>query len=158
VIFYKHYIGDYAMKTGSLSLIEHGAYLLMLQAYYGSEQPLRPGDELYRATHAHTDEEKAAVDRVAAKFWRVTPKGLVNGRAFKELKTAEKLAELARQNGAKGGRPRKPSGLLKDGPKETQRVISDNPAGFINDNPAGCSQKSESDVRKRRRKRRKPSV
>jgi uncharacterized protein YdaU (DUF1376 family) len=109
VIFYKHFIGDYANKTVSLSLIEHGAYLLMLQAYYGSERPLpTAGDDLYRVAHAQTQEEKAAVDKVAAMFWRVTPKGLVNGRAFKEMRTVEKLAEVARQNGAKGGRPKKP--------------------------------------------------
>lgn len=131
MIFYKHHLGDYANKTGSLSLMEHGAYLLMLQAYYGSEQPLPRGDALYRLAHAHTKAEKAAVDKIAAKFWKATPAGLVNGRAFRELQAIERLAEVARQNGAKGGRPKKPSGLSKDNPAKTQRVSKNNPAGCI---------------------------
>lgn len=126
--FYKHHIGDYAKKTSSLSLIEHGAYLLMMQAFYGSEEPLPPEkQELYRVAKAHTKMEKAAVDKVVAKFWKQTPAGLVNGRAIEEMKAASELAEVARRNGAKGGRPKKPSGLSAENPvgleNKTQAVI-----------------------------------
>lgn len=109
--YYKHHIGDYAKKTGALSLVEHGAYLLMLHAYYGSEEALPTGEDLYRLARAHTKAEKAAVDKVAAKFWTRTPAGLVNGRAIEEMESAAALAQVARENGGKGGRPRKPTGL-----------------------------------------------
>lgn len=118
--FYKHHIGDYAKKTVHLSLLEHGAYLLMLHAYYGTEKPL-PVEALYRITHAHTKAERAAVDSVAAQFWKKTDAGLVNGRAFEELESATELVSVARENGKRGGRP-----------KITQRVSENNPVGFEN--------------------------
>ncbi len=115
--FYKHHIGDYAKKTVHLSLLEHGAYLLMLHAYYGTEKPL-PIDSLYRIAHAHSKAERAAVDSVASQFWKKTDAGLVNGRAFEELEHASELVAVAKENGKKGGRP-----------KITQWVSENNPAG-----------------------------
>lgn len=120
--YYKHHLGDYAKKTGALSLMEHGAYLLMLHAYYGSEKPLPIGEDLYRIARAHTKGEKAAVDKVAGLFWTRSDAGLVNGRAFEELQIATDLIQVARDNGAKGGRPKKPGGI---------------PSGLSKNNPAG---------------------
>lgn len=116
--YYKHHIGDYAKKTVHLSPLEHGVYLLMLHAYYGTEKPLPAGESLYRIAHAHSRVERAAVDSVAAQFWTKTDTGLVNGRAFEEIETATQLVNVARQNGNRGGRP-----------KRTQRVTENNPVG-----------------------------
>lgn len=116
--YYKHHLGDYAKKTGHLSLLEHGAYLLMLHAYYGTEKPLPSGEHLYRMARAHTKAERAAVDSIARQFWKKTESGLVNGRAFDELEDATRLAEIAKANGNHGGRPRK-----------TQRVSETEPTG-----------------------------
>lgn len=118
--FYKHHIGDYAKKTVHLSPLEHGVYLLMLHAYYGTEKPLAV-DALYRIAHAHSKAERSAVDSVISQFWKRTDAGYVNGRAFEELEAATHLVETARQNGNRGGRP-----------KITQRVSTDNPAGSEN--------------------------
>ena len=38
--WYKRYIGDYQRDTGHLSLVEHGAYTLMLDTYYATSRPL----------------------------------------------------------------------------------------------------------------------
>jgi uncharacterized protein YdaU (DUF1376 family) len=110
--FYKHHIGDYAKKTADLSMIEQGAYLLMLHAYYGTEKPLPFGRDLYRICRAFGKKERQAVDKVADRFWTKTDKGFVNGRAFEEIENAAKFAETAKENGKKGGRPAKPDGLL----------------------------------------------
>lgn len=124
--FYKHHIGDYAKKTVHLSLLEHGAYLLMLHAYYGTEKPL-PVEALYRITHAHTKAERAAVDSVAAQFWKKTDAGLVNGRAFEELEIAVVQVSAARENGKRGGRPKITQRVSENNPvsseSETQRVL-----------------------------------
>lgn len=125
VNFYKHHIGDYAKKTAHLTVLEHGAYLLMLHAYYGTEKPLPAGETLYRMLRAQTQAERAAVDSVAAQFWTKTESGLVNGRAFDEIKTATHLVDIAKSNGTRGGRPKKPSGLP-----------GNNPAGLITE-PTG---------------------
>lgn len=109
--FYKHHIGDYAKKTAHLSIQEHGAYLLMLHTYYGTERPLPKGEVLYRMLRAVTKAERSAVDSIARQFWKETDTGFVNGRAFEEIESATQLVQVARQNGNLGGRP-----------KRTQRV------------------------------------
>jgi uncharacterized protein YdaU (DUF1376 family) len=116
VNFYKHHIGDYAKKTAHLTVLEHGAYLLMLHAYYGTEKPLPFGRDLYRICRAFGKKERAAVDKVAAQFWTRTNVGFVNGRAFYEIKEASELSDIARENGKLGGRPKKPSGLSENNP------------------------------------------
>jgi uncharacterized protein YdaU (DUF1376 family) len=118
VNFYKHHIGDYAKKTGHLSVAEHGAYLLMLHAYYGTEKPLPMGDALYRLVRAQTKAERAAVDSVAAQFWSRTENGLVNGRAFDEIGLATQQADASRTNGNLGGRPKKTQQVSKTEPKD----------------------------------------
>ena len=126
VNFYKHHIGDYAKKTVHLSMLEHGAYLLLLHAYYGTEKPL-PMDSLYRIARAHTGAERAAVDSVVAQFWKKTDAGLINGRAFAEIEHASELVVTAQENGRKGGRPKKTQWVSENNPvgyeSETQRVL-----------------------------------
>ena len=38
--YYKHHLGDYETRTRHLSLAEHGAYRLLIDAYYATEEPL----------------------------------------------------------------------------------------------------------------------
>ncbi len=96
--FYKHYIGDYQRDTGHLSLAEHGAYRLMLDAFYATGKPL-PHDKkaLYRLLRAATSVERKAIDAVSAQFWETTPAGLINRRAAIEIGKAARQAEINRQ-------------------------------------------------------------
>lgn len=68
--FYEHHLGDYAGAAGHLSMLEHGAYRLLLDRYYATEQPL-PADLLaiYRVARARSADERAAVDAVLAEFF-----------------------------------------------------------------------------------------
>jgi len=77
VNFYKHFLGDYARATGHLSMLEHGAYRLMLDHFYGAGRPL-PGDKkaLYRLLRAETETERRAVDAVTLRYWRKLPADL----------------------------------------------------------------------------------
>lgn len=93
--FFKLYIGDYQRDTGHLSVMEHGAYLLMLQHYYATERPLPLPPALYRLLRAQDRAERDAVDAVAAQFWTQTPDGLVNERADAEI---AKAADQAKTN------------------------------------------------------------
>jgi hypothetical protein len=74
VNFYKRYIGDYGRATGHLSLLEHGAYNLMLDHFYGSGRPLPANRKsLYRLLRAESEPERRAVDEVVLWFWRALP-------------------------------------------------------------------------------------
>lgn len=95
--FYKHYLGDYARDTAHLSLMEHGAYRVLLDSYYATERGL-PADNaaLYRICKAFNAAERKAVDRVAAEFFPVdhTGDGLRhNPRADEELASAHAFAD-----------------------------------------------------------------
>lgn len=110
--YYRRYVGDYARDTTALSLAEHGAYALLLDAYYADEHPL-PADVtlLYRICRATTPSEQSAVRSVAERFFAVASDNLRhNARADRELEKAKPAIQAARENGSKGGR-RKPAGL-----------------------------------------------
>ena len=45
--YYERHLGDYAKDTAHLTMIEHGAYSLLLDRYYGTEQGI-PADQRAR--------------------------------------------------------------------------------------------------------------
>ena len=105
--FFKLYIGDYLRDTGTLSVSEHGAYLLMLVNHYATEKPLPTGKELYRLLRAESKAERDAVDSVVRKFWEEKPDGIVNRRADREFGRAEHQRGVNREVGKLGGRPKR---------------------------------------------------
>ena len=84
---YFRQIGDYAKDTRHLSLLEHGAYSIMLDISYATERPL-PDDlpALARLCCARTKEEREAVERVLREFFRQDENGAwIQKRVQKEL-------------------------------------------------------------------------
>ena len=104
--YYEHHLGDYAKDTGHLSMIEHGAYRLLLDRYYGTEQGI-PAEQAMRVARARTKEEKAAVEVVLAEFFTLADGVYVNSRAEEELEKANARIKAAQENGKRGGRPKK---------------------------------------------------
>lgn len=103
MIYYRRYLGDYSKKTSRLSMLEHGAYSMMLDAYYLEEAPLPlPVDKVYEICKAFSKEAREAVDAVLAKYFTKQRDGWHNKRADEEIHAAQQ----ARGNGAKGGRPK----------------------------------------------------
>ncbi len=87
--FYKKHIGAYAKKTPHLTLMEHGAYNLLMDACYSTEEPL-PADKqsLHKICRATTTAERKAVDSVADRFFPVNGDGFRhNPRCDEELAT-----------------------------------------------------------------------
>jgi uncharacterized protein YdaU (DUF1376 family) len=139
--FYKHFMGDYARDTKGLSLIEHGAYRVLLDHVYATEQMLPDAlPELYRIAGAMTPAERKAVEKVAAQFFPVNGDGRRhNKRAEEELGKHRLQVEHNRVVGHLGGRPRKKPGNNQSGiPDETRKVTRTEPG----DNPSH-SQKPE---------------
>lgn len=90
--------------TAHLSLAEHGAYTMLLDHYYGSEEPLPDNDvALYRICRAFTPEEQAAVMSVADRYFRVSDDGKRhNKRADKEVAKRKAISHKRSMAGAKG--------------------------------------------------------
>lgn len=68
--WYPFYVGDYARKTAHLSMLEHGAYRLLLDHYYATGEPL-PDDnaKLFRICRARTPSERQSVLSTVAEFF-----------------------------------------------------------------------------------------
>ena len=132
--YYRRYVGDYTRKTALLSVCEHGAYNLLLDQYYSTIKPL-PADiaslcKICRATEPH---ERDAVTSVAAQFFPIAADGLRhNKRADEEIIRWNAQAEVNREIGKRGGRPRK-----------TDSVSSKEPNGFPENNRIGSDQETE---------------
>ena len=123
VIFYKRMIGDIQAKTGALTCAEMGIYDRFLDYYYSLEEPLSSDfDDCCRIARAMTKEERKAVEKVLAKFFKLTDRGYEQGRAEEMIAEARPKIEAARVNGRKGGRPKnanlrtpnEPTGLFSE--------------------------------------------
>lgn len=123
--YYERHLGDYAKDTSHLSMLEHGAYALLLDRYYATEEGIL--DQIkYKICHASKPKERTSVDFVLASFFELVDGRWVNHRAEEEIKKYKKRILTAQENGKKGGRPKPISN-----PEETQRV----PSGLIPVNP-----------------------
>lgn len=82
--YYERHLGDYARDTAHLTMVEHGAYTLLLDRYYATQAPI-PTDQAHRLTRARTREERAAVDAVLAEFFTESPEGWRHSRCDAEI-------------------------------------------------------------------------
>lgn len=151
--YYKRHIGDYAKKAGHLSLLEHGVYTLLLDAYYDREQaPTRA--EAVRISRCRTDEELAALDAVLSDFFDLKDGRYVQTRVEEEFVKAEAQARANQENGKRGGRPRKPKGKRT----ETHSVSDANPSDSENNPNPLIHQSTNPEKQKLVRKRTKPAT
>ena len=127
--YYKFNIGDYAAATRHLTVLEHGAYRLLLDVYYTSEAQL-PADTkvVARKAGARTQEEVEAVGVVLSEFFTLSDDGWHHARCDAEIAAFHAKAEVNRVVGKKGGRPRKQTQTVSgNNPQETQTVSGNNP-------------------------------
>ncbi|NBX50200.1 DUF1376 domain-containing protein [bacterium] len=90
--YYKKNIGDYAKKTGRLTMLQHGAYTLLIDSCYDRET-FPTIDEAIEWTWASSTEEIEAVKFVLKKFF-VFQNGLyVQNRIREELDNYHNNAE-----------------------------------------------------------------
>jgi uncharacterized protein YdaU (DUF1376 family) len=136
--YYERHLGDYAKDTAHLSMLEHGAYGLLLDRYYGTEAGI-PAAQAHRVARARSKEEKQAVDDVLAEFFELVDGVWINHRTEREITKAQAKISAAKENGKKGGRPLKvksgyetetqdkPSGLFVGYETETQEKAHQTP-------------------------------
>lgn len=84
--WWPRYQDDYSKKTAHLTLAEHGAYAVLLDYYYATENPLDANaDVLHRICRAFDDKEQAAVHSVLRQFFVLVGGKYHNNRADAEL-------------------------------------------------------------------------
>lgn len=125
--FYKRHIGDYIKKAGHLTLLEHGIYARLMDVYYTREAGI-PEDKAARLIGARTKEEQQALANVLDEFFTLADGVWTQGRCEEEIGIASAKAEKNRENGSKGGRPRKSASEGKP---------NENPNGFDFENHVG---------------------
>lgn len=127
--FYEHHLGDYLKDAGHLSMLEHGAYRCLLDAYYIREAPL-PADRrsVYKLARATTAAERKAVDYVLGEFFTETSEGYRQQRADNEISRYAERAARSRENGKAGGRPRKTQRVFSGIPETNQTASQIEPS------------------------------
>ena len=90
--YYKRNIGDYAKKAGKLSMLQHGAYTLLIDACYDRER-FPTLDDAIEWAWADTPEQIAAVEFVLRKFFKLQDGVYVQERIIEELEAYKALSE-----------------------------------------------------------------
>lgn len=105
-IWYARYVGDYQRKTSHLSILEHGAYNLLLDHYYATGRPLPANASvLHRICRAFASDEQAAVKSVIDQFFYLENGCYYNKKAEQELAKRCNLSEKRRQAAKKRHHP-----------------------------------------------------
>lgn len=125
--FYKRHIGDYIKDAGHLSLLEHGVYCRLLDVYYTREAGI-PDDKAARLIGARGKDEQQALQNVLDEFFTLVDGHWIQDRCEREIQVANAKAVKNRENGSKGGRPKK---------KETESQTEENPNGLLVGNHVG---------------------
>tara|TARA_R110002020_G_scaffold424006_2_gene633169 strand:- start:126 stop:965 length:840 start_codon:yes stop_codon:yes gene_type:complete len=115
--YYKRNIGDYHKKAGRLSMLEHGAYTLLMDAIYDREK-FPTLEEAIDWVWASKQDEIDAITFVLTKFFAPENGVYIQNRMQEELEEYTGTCLTNSINGKKGGRPKG----SKNKPKETESV------------------------------------
>lgn len=120
--YYKRNIGDYAKKAGRLSMLEHGAYTLLMDAIYDRET-FPTLEEALDWAWARDEAEVAAVKFVLSKFFELQEDGrYVQNRIQEELNSykakAETNARIAKEREEKRKYKHEPSRTVHEACEE----------------------------------------
>jgi uncharacterized protein YdaU (DUF1376 family) len=132
VHYYKFNIPAWSLSTAHLSLEEEAVYFRLVNFYYDTEQPI-PIETQPVIRRLRLSGHEALVAQILSEYFTQTKKGFVHDRCEEILNEYAKTAGISRENGKKGGRPKKikplqetqpePAGLLAG----TQEKPGNNP-------------------------------
>lgn len=100
MIFYKRYMGDYAKDTRHLTMLENGAYCLLLDYYYSTEKPI-PADRCERIANACANDERIAVQTVLEQFFQLTENGWQHSKCDTVILEANAKSKKAKDSASK---------------------------------------------------------
>jgi len=129
--FYTHHIGDYNRDTPYLSLVEHGAYRVLMDLYYVAERPLKANmDLLCRVCKCNSEIERDAVALVVENFFVERDGLLFHKRIDGEIENYKRHAELSAQAGRRSGevrRAKKTPSIQTNAPSNGKRTTVHDP-------------------------------
>jgi uncharacterized protein YdaU (DUF1376 family) len=116
--YYTREAKDYIASASHLTLIEHGAYVRLMDVYMTTESPIK-ASEAIRVSGAKTKPEQEAVKSVLSEFFVLNNGFWTNEKLDRQITDYRKKAAANRNNGRFGGRPKvvkfdggkKPSGF-----------------------------------------------
>lgn len=136
--YYKRNIGDYAKKAGRLSMLEHGAYTLLMDAIYDRET-FPTLEEALDWAWARDDAEVAAIKFVLSKFFTLDGDRYVQKRIQDELDSykakAETNARIAKDREAKRKSKHEPSRNVHEACEEKHEPSPNHKPLTINQEP-----------------------
>jgi uncharacterized protein YdaU (DUF1376 family) len=98
IIWYSFYPADYARDTAHLSILEHGAYRLLLDHYYLTGVPLPASAvHLHRVCRTFAEEEQVALHSVLHQFFTLTDDGWRHERVEAELAKSGDISKKRKQ-------------------------------------------------------------
>lgn len=106
--YYEWYPGDYQRDTADLTLIEHGAYRVLLDIYYSTGGVI-PTDfgRIFRSVRAQKRAEKNAVTEIVTRFFPIGNDGLRhNARADRQIQERQAFCQAQQLRGAIGAKKR----------------------------------------------------
>ena len=116
LIWYAFNPTEYNRDTAHLSMLEHGAYRLLLDHYYLTGFPLPAiAERLHRICRAFANAEQEAVQVVLQQFFELTPDGWKHDRVERELEKTRELSNKRKQAAASSHLKRK---------KEPEEIIA----------------------------------
>ena len=111
--YYKRNIGDYSKKAGRLTMLQHGAYTLLLDSCYDRER-FPTLEEALEWTWASSAEEIDAVKFVLNRFFKADEEGRYHQQRIEdELLTYQKNAETNKRIAIERETKRKESGTKR---------------------------------------------
>ena len=102
MLYYRHHIGDYLRDTAHLTLLEHGAYRILLDLYYQHSGSLPSSDEqICRIARCRNNGERNAVIRILREFFSLQSDGYHHKRCDSEIAAIKAKSEKARTKARK---------------------------------------------------------
>lgn len=125
--YYQFNIADYRKDTAHLSPIEHYIYRYLIDWYYMDEKPISKETEGVLRRLGLGSDGLLNLQNVLQDFFEETENGWIHKRIEKEISAFQGKRELARENGKKGGRPKKQQLTENEKPRKTNEVFLANP-------------------------------
>lgn len=139
--YYPYHIGDFRAGTVNMTRLERWIYGDMMDMYYDTEKPL-PLDltALCDGIGVRQQEEKDIVSYLLRIKFQKTEQGYQNERADREIRAYHDKADIAKENGKRGGRPKKPN---PNPEKPSGFQSGSNPVQFANPDLTGSEANQE---------------